>query len=93
MARLKNMTSGFLVINDGFEKPVKLDAGASVNVTDEVLYDPEIQRLVSQGTLKVENEKVVTSPVSVSRKTDSVAETKSTKKSTTPKKTKKTVKS
>lgn len=105
MPRIKNMTKGPLILNEILkDKPVKLEVGGVLEVSGEVMLNPEIQRLVAAGILKTTASTVEAVPVKAKKITKepedtvvTVSSTKKTQKSTTeksssPKKTSKKAK-
>lgn len=51
MIILRNNLSGTLVINQGFEKPLIIDAGGRVEASEQILFHPQIQSLLTRKIL------------------------------------------
>jgi hypothetical protein len=51
MIILKNNLNGPLILNDGFSRPLRLDAGAKIEVNADVLMHPQIQDLLEKKIL------------------------------------------
>lgn len=51
MIIIRNNLNGPLVLNEGFSKPVKLDAGAKMEVSPDLLMHPQIQDLLAKKIL------------------------------------------
>lgn len=51
MIIIRNNLNGPLVLNEGFSKSVKLEAGAKMEVTADLLMHPQIQALLEKKIL------------------------------------------
>lgn len=51
MIILKNNLNGPLILNEGFSKPIKLEAGAKLEVSPDILMHPLIQDLLNRKIL------------------------------------------